>query len=230
MTLHLLQADIDMRNMARWSAAEGHSDSPRALHCLVFHTFGSVRVPRAFVALEDPDQPREHATLLAYSTSTAEELREVARSNQSPVTAGIMNPYTFRSTSVPQPWREGTTLRFQVRTVPTFRPRGSVMELDLHRKQDASPTREETYYHWLRRLMAERAGADAPLHTMELTKYNQRTVRRNPSSPIMTLPDVTIQGACAIEDPEKWAYALTVGIGRHKAYGYGMLLLSSARS
>ena len=82
----------------------------------------------------------------------------------------------------------------------------------------------------MRLLMAQKAGADAPLHTMELTRYNQRTVQRNPSSPVMTLPDVTIQGACTIEDPEKWAYALTTEIGRHKVYGYGMLLLSSART
>ena len=230
MTLNLLKADIDMRHMAHWSAVEGHSDSARALHCLVFHTFGPHRAPRTFAAIENPERPREHATLLAYSTSSAEELQEVARANQSALTAGIMNPHSFRSTPVPDSWHKGTTLRFQVRTIPTFRPRGSSIEVDLHRKYDASPTREETYHRWLSRIMADKGGADAPPHAMELIHYNTRSIRRSPVSPVMTVPDVTIQGTCTIDDPEKWNHALTVGVGRHKAYGYGMLLLSSASS
>ena len=38
-------------------------------------------------------------------------------------------------------------------------------------------------------------------------------------------PDATLNGTLRINDPNEFRTKLRTGIGRHKAYGYGMLLL-----
>ena len=43
-------------------------------------------------------------------------------------------------------------------------------------------------------------------------------------------PDALIRGELEITDGAKFAKLLAGGIGRHKAYGYGMLLLRPASS
>ena len=230
MTTHLLRADIDMRNLARWSAAEGHSDTDRTLHCLVYHTFGSENVPRAFAATADPEQPKEHAVLWAYTGMDESELTKIARANQNPITAGIMSPYAFRTKELPSTWQEGTTLEFKVRTTPTYRPQHSKGEADVHLRPNAAETRQQSYCNWLADLLQRKAGVEAAVHTMRMTKYAQRRVRRQDDQNWLTLPDITIEGACTIRDPDLWAPALQFGVGRHKAYGYGMLLVKPIRT
>lgn len=230
MTIYLLQADIDMRNLARWSAAEGHSDPDRSLHSLVYHTFGKDKVPRAFAAMPHEANPKEHARFLAYTGMDAPALQELARSNQSIITAGIMNPFTFRTTSLPQTWQKGTTLAFQVRLIPTYRATRSGSEQDVHHRDDAAPTRQESYCNWLARLMRRKAGAEPAEHTLHVTRYASRRVKRSEGQQWIVLPDVTIEGVCTITNSQTWNNALQLGIGRHKAYGYGMLLLRPVRA
>ena len=228
MTLHLLQGNIDNRNMGLWASSEKHPDSDRALHCLVFHTFGQARAPRSFIAIPDKDQPRLHSKFLAYSAAPADEMRNIALTNQTPVTAGIMSPFSLVSSPLPDAWRQGYTLHFQIRVSPTYRDRKTRNHRDLQLKHDAAPTRETTYYHWLSKLLREKAGAHAPPEAMQLTRFRTIGVQRSPAASPMTVPDATIRGTCTIEEPDKWAQALGEGIGRNKAYGYGMLLLTPA--
>ena len=42
-------------------------------------------------------------------------------------------------------------------------------------------------------------------------------------------PDVTFHGELIVTDAVAFAKNLTAGVGRHTAYGYGMLLLRPAR-
>ncbi len=42
-------------------------------------------------------------------------------------------------------------------------------------------------------------------------------------------PDVTWHGELTVLDGDKFAARLAAGVGRHSAYGYGMLLLRPAR-
>lgn len=225
MKTYMLRADIDRRNMSLWAAAEGHRDSDRALHCLLYHTFGEDHVPRAFFAQPDPDQPMEHAHLLAYTGMDENELRDLARSRQSPLSAGVMSPFTFRTKPLPEDWQPGTAVSFRVRIMPTFRAKSTRSESDVHKRADAAPTRQESYCNWLADLLEKKAGVEPARQTLRVTRYNPRKVTRSRDSQPITVPDVTAAGTCVITDPEAWADALRWGIGRHKAYGYGMLLI-----
>ena len=41
-------------------------------------------------------------------------------------------------------------------------------------------------------------------------------------------PDAVMRGVLTITDPDAFSSLLASGIGRHRAYGYGMLLLRPA--
>jgi CRISPR system Cascade subunit CasE len=42
-------------------------------------------------------------------------------------------------------------------------------------------------------------------------------------------PDATMSGTLRIDDPSAFASALSHGIGRHRTFGFGMLLLAPPR-
>jgi hypothetical protein len=42
-------------------------------------------------------------------------------------------------------------------------------------------------------------------------------------------PDAILRGEFVVKDPASFAAVLTNGVGRHRAYGYGMLLLRPAQ-
>ncbi len=48
-------------------------------------------------------------------------------------------------------------------------------------------------------------------------------VRKFDTPPILG-PDVTCSGNLIVENPERFEQLITNGIGRHRAYGYGMTL------
>ena len=86
---------------------------------------------------------------------------------------------------------------------------------------EAGRTREAVYRDWL----AARFGAAATLDPEQSTmqKFHRSRIARAGGS--LEGPDVVFHGTLTITDPVAFAGLLANGIGRHKAYGYGMLLL-----
>ena len=56
------------------------------------------------------------------------------------------------------------------------------------------------------------------------TQGERRTAR-----PRLRKPDVTMQGALTVRDPPQFDALLRRGVGRHRAFGFGMLLLRPDR-
>ena len=83
------------------------------------------------------------------------------------------------------------------------------------------PTREQVYQTWL----ASRFGDAVELDhkTCRMARYERRIVSRGDKE--RSGPDVTIQGELLVKDPQRLANLIAKGVGRHTAYGYGMLLL-----
>ena len=82
--------------------------------------------------------------------------------------------------------------------------------------------RDEIYTEWL----VDRFGGAASIESGEcrLAAFQRsRAVRGNGSGP--EGPDATLHGILTIRDADAFAQLLRRGVGRHKAYGYGMLLL-----
>jgi CRISPR system Cascade subunit CasE len=87
--------------------------------------------------------------------------------------------------------------------------------------RDKPGTREEVYLSWL----ADRLGSAATLDltSSRLASFERSEARRNGRR--VEGPDAVIHGTLLVGDPGAFTEALAKGIGRHRAYGYGMLLL-----
>jgi CRISPR system Cascade subunit CasE len=86
---------------------------------------------------------------------------------------------------------------------------------------DAGRTRAAVYCGWLAARFKGAAGLD-PERTVMHGFERSRLARNGDSS---DGPDVVFHGELIITDASTFASLLVGGVGRHKAYGYGMLLL-----
>ena len=94
---------------------------------------------------------------------------------------------------------------------------------------EASPTREEAYVGWLaKRLAGAVALEDAALRQFGRTR-TRRSSHGEPGRKNVEGPDALIAGTLAITDPAAFSALIARGVGRHAAFGYGMLLLSPPR-
>lgn len=95
------------------------------------------------------------------------------------------------------------------------------------RMREAGRTREAVYRDWL----TERLQGAAELvedFPARLTHFRRRLVVRNGKT--TEGPDATLQGELKVIDGQAFGKLVAGGIGRHKAYGYGMLLLRPTQS
>lgn len=82
--------------------------------------------------------------------------------------------------------------------------------------------RDEIYTEWL----VDRFGGAASVESGEcrLAAFQRsRAIRGN--GPVREGPDATLHGILTVRDADAFARLLRKGVGRHKAYGYGMVLL-----
>ena len=89
-------------------------------------------------------------------------------------------------------------------------------------------SREDVYNDWLREQFQRRGGAQLEKKASLKSFQRTRVIRRRGSRPIEG-PDAIMSGTLTITDGDEFAELLARGIGRHRAYGYGMLLLRPPR-
>ena len=141
---------------------------------------------------------------------------------------------------MPAAWRNGRRLGFEVRTCPVVRgerERDAYL-IEVERAKAASETpisREEIYARWLTRLL-ERDGA-ARVVTGSLSLVGFRRVRvlrqahaQRPRRQSVERPDALMTGELEVGDSERFLHLLARGVGRHRTFGFGMLLLRPASS
>lgn len=98
----------------------------------------------------------------------------------------------------------------------------------------AERTREAVYRDWLAERLKRAANLeldDNGIPTAKLVRFGRAvSVRRDSEHKNRGSegPDATIQGTLVVQDEAAFAALLANGVGRHKAYGYGMLLLRPA--
>ncbi len=86
---------------------------------------------------------------------------------------------------------------------------------------EAGPVRERVYLDWLKVRLGGAAELDEP--SCRLTAFRRTSVARG--GRVLEGPDATIHGTLVVGDVEGFADLLARGVGRHRAYGYGMLML-----
>lgn len=98
------------------------------------------------------------------------------------------------------------------------RPIASAMERE-------GRSRDVVYGDWLAARLAPAAEIDPA--NVTLHRFERTRVARQGHAP--EGPDATLHGELVIKDPAAFNVLLAVGVGRHRSYGFGMLLLRPAR-
>lgn len=246
--LHLLHTRPDARLLAAW-VARHHARHERqaadlgdALHGLLRAAFGEA-APQPFRYLD------EERGLLAYTRLGAEEMvAQVALAD--PLAAETLGLGAsarhegYRLRAFPTCWRVGQVLEFEVRVRPTVRGAKGEQDAFLHavsKAQGASLQREAVYEQWLREHLAARQGASreiwqdaVALEEVRLAGYQRLVIVRRSQAPegearrarAIDGPDVLLRGRLRVVEPDGFAHLLARGVGRHRSFGFGMLLLS----
>lgn len=238
MTLSLLKLGPDFNRLMRWADERGllpkrvEDDLGYALHALLAAAFGDL-APKPFALLRNPSLP---ASLLAYSTKDPAVLREHASAFAEPDVMQALGVEEMAAKAMPERFATGRTLGFALRARPTVRTdrdgdRNRVREVDAflaavtETAPAAGPDRAAVYQEWLR---GHLAASGTGLERVTLDGFRLSDTHRRGQDRALRLqrgPDASFTGVLRVVDPDRFAELLARGVGRHRAFGYGMLLL-----
>lgn len=240
MTLHLIRVDPEPAECARWFAAEDllprdGEDDGYAWHALLCAVFGKALAPKPFRVIARRGRTSQ---ILAYSGAAPAELVAAAREFADPLALGAAGLATGAELAVkPVPaFAAGRQLGFSLRMRPTVRvdrdgDRNRTAEIDayvaaLRTSPDTRPDRQAVYTEWLRSKLGA-GGArmidvrfDGEERAPVLRRDRDRSLRRVEGHA------ANVAGHLEVADADRFAALLARGVGRHRAFGYGMLLLS----
>lgn len=242
--LYLMHTQPDPQRLAAWAArhrlVDSQGDLGYALHALLRAAFGE-QAPQPFRYL-DAEQG-----LLAYTRLSAVELAQQAALADADVAAALGLGQTLHHAGLsarlfPSQWAEGHVLGFEVRVRPIIREGKTGRERDaflaaIEKSADTELDRGEVYVQWLRELFTRQGGAE--LVDATVARYQQLGVTRKTQkgdadnarhSRLVSGPDAVLIGQLRVIDPQAFTQLLASGVGRHRAFGFGLLLLRSARS
>lgn len=235
--LHLIRVDVRLSGLVEYGRRKGlpirDIDPGYLLHSWTEGVFGKWGL-RPFVI---DKQMSGGMRLFGYAAQSAEALREHVDAYAEPEAhqAGMWASLTGRP--MPHAWRVGQRVGFRVRLCPTERERDKP-ELDAfvatrlldtpNAFRGGMTDRSACYAHWLG-LRLEQRGA-VKLHWAHLKEYCVRPMLRRSQDPeravrMPRLPDVLMDGELEIRDSDGFRRILAEGVGRHRAFGFGMLRL-----
>ena len=232
-TLQMVRADVNVRDFQRWMGTRRLQDPDHAMHCLLTETFGEL-APKPF-RLMIPRGCRQ-GTLYGYGTATTAALREAAGAFADPLQLRAVPPAGVDTKPMPPEWQKGKRLGFEIRVRPVVRKaRGSEragaeldayqVDAETHPKGEMSRSRDEVYLRWLSDRLERNGGAALELEQTKLVSFQRIRSFRKHRGRHVEGPDAVLRGVLSITNPRAFAELLARGIGRHRSYGYGMLLL-----
>ena len=222
--LHFYAFEVDLREFARWSGMRDIHDRDLAAHSLLAELFGD-GAPRPWRLRAVRDAPR--GTLYGYGPRSVDDLRATAETLGAPDQLAALPIDRMRGKPMPVV-PEGARVSVETRVRPVRR-NGS-RELDVFIADGRTESRETAYARWWADACA-RSGLELARDTIRLVAFSLTPFsarRRGSKRPIG--PDALLRGVAQVTDAEAFRGLIARGVGRHRAYGYGALLLSPARS
>lgn len=209
------------------------------IHCQLGEIFGD-QAPQPFAVRDRSGRTLE---VLGYGQLPGDQLRHHADAFTEPDRHSAVDWDQFDQKPMPDSWPEDMVVGFESRVCPVVRAasetehysKGSEVDAFLTRITEADegnePTRDEVYREWFRDQIDRRGGADVErvrLKGFRLRKLIRRTHGASRSVNTLTRPDATLSGKLRVTDSESFRELLDRGVGRHRSFGFGMLLLKPA--
>lgn len=241
-SLYMLQLRLNPQHLLRFAQDHGinrawDEDLGYALHAWLAATLGAL-APKPFrlLNLNSAWRKGQRLQVLGYSAHDGATLREYAETFAQPLALAVCNPEELSATKrMPSTWVTGRRLGFEVLTCPTVRPsrRGIERDVFLYRVDMASETeqhRATVYAEWLEQQWQDVVKLESVrLEGFDLVRMMRRgKVAADASGRALrrlVYPQALLRGVMTVQDGGGFAKVLARGLGRHRAFGYGMVLL-----
>lgn len=244
--LRMARVTLDGERLFEFARRRGlatfNLDTGYAVHAALRELFGDdAPQPFAVETLRDGRGRQRWQPVLGYTRHDAAALRELAMLKADPWLFEHLVDWTSLATKpMPTTWRAGQSIGFTVRACPVVRTasehahhkKGREVDLYLVRcrnNPDAPPpSREAVYDEWLRAQLARHPGATIDalrIDSFSVEPLSRKAHAEGARKVLKGRPDVTFDGTLTVTDPAAFDALLRRGVGRHRAFGFGMLLL-----
>ena len=245
--VHLVRLILDHRELLRVAVRHrlgGSADDGALLHAGLSVMFATstarATVPLHTYAVDDfrmaAANGRDELCLLAYSSFDEHALL----SRMGPGAGRLLRECKTRSMPA---FEIGDRLGFRARVCPVVRTRrpgsrplnadaeGRVISREVDAfvhatlASDAQVDRERVYVQWIQRELGRDDASS--LDAARLEEFRRQQVRRTGGARLER-PNAVMQGVLTVRDADAFRQLLARGLGRHRAFGFGMLLLTPA--
>jgi len=230
-SLHLVRIPIHAPRLLRFAVDHGITEEDETLgytlHAWFAALFGE-EAPKPFRYLE------RRSEVLGYARRPASELLQRAQAFASPGAWSAMVAEGLTSKPMPTEWRSGLRLRLEVLACPVSRKDNEEKDVYLRaldRTGAETPPRSEVYRQWfmaqwreaLRLEQVELLGMSARSQLLRRARNGGNRLR------VVERPQALFGADAVVQDGTAFAAQLARGIGRHRAFGFGMVLLAPPR-
>lgn len=228
--LYLVRIPVNPPRLLRFAFEHGITQEDEnlgyTLHAWFTALFGEL-APKPYRYFE------RRGEVLAYARADCSALLEHARAFASPLAWQALDADDVASKPMPMLWRSGQRLRLEVLACPVSRKGDNEKDIYLRaldRLIDAPP-RAEVYRQWFARQwgkamrfnLIEVKGMSARSRLLRRDRRNGNRLR------LVERPQALFDAEAVVQDTETFAALLARGIGRHRAFGFGMVLVSPPR-
>ncbi len=252
--LRMVRGEVDLREFNRWMGAKRLQDPDHAMHCLLKECFGEL-APKPFRLMAtrgasvgslygyggaDAGALRDSAAICACPLQA--RVLPADQIDTKPMPAewrvGLRLGFELRVRPVVRLQKDLSRVppdklrHFRTRPCEADAPRpGKECDVFQWEALDSSATlgmtrtREQVYVDWLDKQFERRGGASLDKLKTALVSFRRTRAVRKRHRRYSEGPDALMRGELEVTDSATFAALLARGIGRHRAYGYGMLLL-----
>ncbi len=237
--MFMIDLPLDAAALIRFAWRQGHAggrqpgdeDFGYAAHAWLAATLGE-QAPRPFRLMET----RAGLRLLGYAETDVAALVQRAQDFALPDALAVCDWSAAAGKTMPVTWAAGRRLGFEVRACPILRGERErdayLVEVDQAKAAGREPaSRTQVYVHWLQSQLERDGAAQAVAETLNVIGFRRVLALRQSRSGLgqrrqgVERPDALMTGELLVGDPDAFASLLARGIGRHRAFGFGMLLL-----
>lgn len=232
--LYMIEMPFSPSSLISFLQLQGHNTHKDenlgyGVHAWLSAAFGPLR-PKPFRLFMDKERP---ARILAYSQYTSSDLKNHLKEFGTPSVLNVCEPESIASKTMPKSlWRKNRQFSFEVLICPISRNEN--VEKDVYLRyienegEDTKLDRGAVYANWLGRQL----NGGATINTISLESFRLVNYYRGKSTlkkAKFIKPEALMRGTMRITDEKVIQQKITRGIGRHRAFGYGMLLLGPLR-
>lgn len=237
--MHMIDLRLDPERLVRHAEAEGHNrpddeDLGYATHGWLQAALGAL-APWNFRLLS---KRTGELRLLGYGPASADDLREHAASFAPPLAAQVTDWRHAASKPMNDvPLKPSQRLGFEVRICPVVRGRAGEQDAFLAEAADLPDeelSRTTVYGDWLEKRLKGIAELDRERFALQgfrlasMWRRNHHPSGQATTGRRIVRPDALVAGTFTVRDNEGLRQVLARGIGRHRAFGFGMVLLKPA--